>query len=190
MRTNKRVLAITVVLAIMCTAEKCDDKKIKKEFREWNYKTGEMAVACNEAWDTFYKMKSEAVTEEIIKEHGDDPNFTDEQAEELYKKRMADIDGRNDDFEMSMRIIAGALEGIEQSLDAADHIDSKLWVKSIKDILNALDKVTIILNEGAKETENEHFNAALNWIGVVVNGANQLMDMLGVEDDPDDPKDD
>jgi hypothetical protein len=189
-RATSIALSITVLLSVMCTAESCDQKKVKSEFRKWNIKTGKMAIACNEAWDSFYKAKCDKVTEDIIEEHGSDPNFTDEMAEAEFKKRTEELNKRNDKFELSMKIIANSLEAIEQSLDAADHIDAKLWKKSIKDLLNALDNATIILNEGAIQADDEHFTAALNWIGVVINGANSIMDMIGGGDDPDDPKDD
>jgi molecular chaperone GrpE (heat shock protein) len=189
-RAHSVALSVMVILAMMCTAQSCDEKKVKKEFRKWNIKAGKMTVACNEAWDGFYEAKTDEITEAIIEEYGDDPNFTDEQAEAEFKLRTAKLNGHNDKFEMSMKIIANSLEAIEQSLDAADHIDRKLWKKTIKDILNALDNVTVILNEAAKEAEDEHFTAALNWIGVVVNGGQSIMAMIGVEDDPDDPKDD
>lgn len=188
-RATSLALSITVLLSVMCTAESCDDQKVKKEFRKWNIKTGKMAVACNEAWDDFYEAKTEKVTQDIIDEHGDDPDFTDDMAMAEFKKRTTELNGRNDKFELSMNIIANTLEAVEQSLDAADHIDGKAIAKSIRDLLKALDSVTLILNEAAKEAENEKFNAALNWIGVVVNGANNLLGMLG-DPDPNDPMDD
>ena len=191
-RATSLALSITVLLSVMCTAESCDDQKVqkvKKEFRKWNVKTGKMAIACNEAWDGFYTAKCDKVTEDIIEEHGSDPNFSDDMALNEFKKRTTELNERNDKFEMSMEIIANSLEAIEQSLDAADHIDGKFIKKSIRDLLKALDSVTAILNVAAKEVENEKFNAALNWIGVVINGANSLMGMLGGPD-PNDPTDD
>ena len=192
MKTNNQraLLAVTMTLAILCTAESCDQKKVKKAFREWNIKAGKMAVECNSAWDGYYKGVADQHTEDIIKEYGEDPTWSDDMAEAEFTKRMAKLDESNEKFELSMNIIANSLEAIEQSLDAADHIDGKLWKKGIKDILKALDAVTMILNEAAKEVDDEKFNAALNWIGVVTNGANSIMDMIGVEDGPDDPKDD
>ena len=190
-RAHTVALSITVILAVMCTAESCDQKKVKKQFRKWNYKVGKATVACNDAWDKIYKDVAEKHTEDIIKEYGDDPNFTDEMAENEFKERMKDVDKHNDRFEDSMKIIANSLEAIEQSLDAADHIDQELWKAMIKDVLNALGNVEEILTKFAADTENETFMSAMNWIGVAINGANQLLEAFGgYEPDPEDPKQD
>jgi hypothetical protein len=189
-RAGYVALSITVMLAVMCTAESCDDKKVKKAFQEWNYKAGEMTVACNEAWDEIYQDVQEKHTQDIIDEHGADPEWTDEMAAAEYEQRMAEIDKHNERIEDSMAIIGKSLLAMEQSLDAADHIDDKLWVKSIRDILNAIGFVEEALNEFAMNTDNEKFNAAVNWIGVIVNGGKSLLDLLGAELDPNDPADD
>jgi len=190
-RAQSVALSVAVILAVMCTAESCDQKKVKKAFREWNYKAGKAAVACNEAWDESYKAIAEETTKAIIAEHGDDPNFSDDMAMHEFEKRMAEIDKHNEKFEESMKIIKNSLEAIEQSLDASDHVDAKLWKAMIKDILNALDNVTVILNEVAIDSESVKFQSAVNWIGVAVNGANSILDALvGYDPDPDDPKDD
>ena len=190
-RNRNLALSITAIFAVMCTAESCDEKDIKKEFRKWNIKAGKATVASNEAWDEIYEEVANEHTQDIVDEHGDDPDWTEEMAVAEFEKRMAEINKHNDRFEDSMVIIANSLEAIEQSLDAADHIDAELWRASIRDILNALENVTNILNEFAMDAENEKFNSALNWIGVAINGANQLMDALGAGSKPtDDPKDD
>lgn len=190
-RQNRKVMAVAVILAVMCTAENCDQKKVKKAFREWNYKAGKAAVACNDAWDESYKAIADETTKAIIAEHGDDPNFSDDMAMHEFEKRMAKIDKHNEKFEESMKIIANSLEAIEQSLDASDHIDAKLWKAMIKDVLNALDNATVILNEIAVDTESVKFQSAVNWIGVAVNAGNAVLEALaGYEPNPDDPKDD
>lgn len=188
-RATSLALSVTVLLSVMCTAESCDEQKVKREFRKWNIKAGKATVACNEAWDEVYKDVAGKHTQDIIDEHGSDPAWTDEMAENEFTERMKEINKHNERFEDSMVIIANSLEAIEQSLDAADHIEATLWKKSIRDVLSALGAVTAILNEFAMDVESEKFNSALNWIGIVVNGANQLLDFLGPVD-PDDPKDD
>jgi len=188
---STRILVVMMLLSVMCTAEKCDEKNLKKQFRKWNYKMGKAVVAVNEAWDKIYEDYADQVTEDIIEEHGDDPDWSDAMAEEDFKYRMSEINKHNDRFEDSMEAIANSLEAIEQSLDAADHIDDELWRAMIKDILNALENVTEILSKFAVDSENEKFVSAMNWIGVAVNGANQILEALGgYEPDPNDPKDD
>lgn len=190
-RTDRLAIVATLLLAVMCTAESCDDKNIKKQFRKWNYKMGKAVVAVNDAWDKIYDDVAVGHTMDIIEEYGDDPNFTDEMAENEFKKRMAEINKHNDRFEDSMEVIANSLEAIEQSLDAADHIDEELWRAMIKDILNALENLTEIFTKFAVDSEDENFVSAMNWIGVGVNGANQILETLGgYEPDPNDPKDD
>ena len=189
-RSDRGVLAVTMLLAVMVTAEKCDQQKVVKEIRKWNVKVGKALVAVNEGWDDFYKDAVAEVTQEIIDEHADDPNFTDEMAEELFKEQTATLNEKNEVVEDVVKTVALTQEALEQSLDAADHIEGHAIAKTMRDILNGFGSLLDIFNHYAKDAENEKLNAAINWIGVVQNGALQIFDMLGVEHDEDDPKDD
>ena len=189
-RRDRSVLAITMLLAVMVTAEKCDQSKVVREIRKWNVKVGKALVAANEGWDDFYKGRVEEVTQEIIDEHGSDPNFTDEMAEELFTAQTAELNKKNDIVEDVMKTTALTQEALEQSLDAADHIEGHAIAKTMKDILHGFGSLLDIFNHYAQDAANEKLNGAIGWIGVVQNGALQIFEMLGVDSDPDDPKDD
>jgi hypothetical protein len=178
MTTNKQrvILAVAVMAAILVSAQKCDKKKVKKEIRKWNIKAAKALVACDEAWDEIYKEEANSIGEKIIEEHGDDPSWTDEMAEEEFKKRTAELNLHNDRFEEAMVIISNSMEAIEKSLDAADDIDSKAIAAAIKDIVGAFNDVLEILN--LFKSENEKLASALEWIGTITGGAESLLGML------------
>lgn len=188
-RASYAALSITVVLAVMCTAESCDDKKVLKEIRSWNIDVGEALVASDELMDDLYKAKVEEVTQTVIDGHAADPDWTPDMAEAEYKKRMASWDEHNDRFEDATEAIALSQEALEQALDAADHINNREFKKSVRDILNGFTKLVDVLNMFAQDTDNDAFKKATNLISTVTDGASKLIAMLGGVDE-DDPMDD
>lgn len=188
-RASYAALSITVVLAVMCTAESCDDKKVLKEIRSWNIDVGEALVASDELMDDLYKAKVEEVTQTVIDEHAADPDWTPDMAEAEYKKRMASWDEHNDRFEDATEAIALSQEALEQALDAADHINNREFKKSVRDVLNGLTTLSDVLNMFAQDTDNDKFKKATNLISTVTDGASKLIAMLGGVDE-DDPMDD
>jgi len=175
------VIPVLFCLAALCTAEKCDSDDVRDEIRKWNTKTGKALVTLDESWTAFYAAETDRIGDELIAEHADDPDWTEEEALEDFEAATAEIQKADARYQASKMAIKHGLEANEQILDAWEHGEGEAVAACIKDVTKALyDLVELFLATGLDVP---------NIVQTVIASGENLMEVIHTPDFTD-PKDD
>lgn len=181
MKRRNHILVVTMILAVLATAEKCDKDDVRDQVRTWNQKAGKALVKVNAEWTEFYRAETDRIGDELIAEHADDPDWTEEQALEDFEQATAKLNEHDDRFQRAKMATKAALNANEQILDAWEHGEQKAVFATIADATHALyDLLEVFLATGLDVP---------NILQTVIAGAENLMELLH-DPDPNDPADD